>query len=232
MPLSSSDLYELLPDIYRTRDTERGSPLRALLELVAGELDKLARDLAELYDDWFIGNSSSWVLVYVGELLGAVPRATRFAVSPVVDGDGGLCDFQLQAQTFHLHRVCWDESGRPAIARGRRAEIEYTAHGVGACALTYTDVWERLVIPIEDDQTTQTALPGPDAAERHRIVYDVQFQDPGPRSETGYQGLENQLYRIAVHDRAAGADSHGFAWSRDNGAMVAVLGPATRTCGD
>jgi hypothetical protein len=80
--LSSGDLYELLPEVYWSRDAERDNPLRALLELVAGEHEKLERSLAEIYDVWFIDNCARWMLVYVGELFGRVPRATRFAVSP------------------------------------------------------------------------------------------------------------------------------------------------------
>jgi hypothetical protein len=218
-------VYELLPEVYRGRDAEKASPLRALLELIAGDLDKLERDLADLYDDWFIATSASWTLVYVGGLLGGTPHATRFAVSPVLDQDGSLSDFELRAQTFRLLEVCWDTeaSARPPIAPIRRLDAEYTAHGPSASFLTYDDVWERLVTPIEDDQATQIALGGTDTTERTRIVQEVRLDQLNPRSEPGYRGLENQLYRVEAHDGAAGADSHGFTWSRGNGALVAVL---------
>ncbi|MEA2158727.1 MAG: hypothetical protein QOD66_1107 [Solirubrobacteraceae bacterium] len=233
--MSRSDLYELLPEVYRRRDAEQESPLRALLELVAADLDKVERNLAELYDDWFIGSSASWILVYAGELLGTVPRATRFAVTPVVDDDGRLSDFKLDAQTFRLYRVCWETEGgdRQASVPGRRGlEIEYTAHGASASSLTYENVWERVVTPIEDDQTEQTALGGPETGARTRIVQEIRFSELRPRSGSGYRGLENQLYRVEIHDGAGGGDSHGFTWSRDNGALVAVLSPPTAPCRD
>jgi hypothetical protein len=48
----------------------------------------------------------------------------------------------------------------------------------------------------------------------------------------GYEGLENQLYRVQVHDAADSASAGTFLWSRDNGSVVArlltlVAGPAT-----
>jgi len=195
--LSSRDLYELLPAVYRRREAERESPLRALLELLAADLGKLERDVAELYDDWFIATSANWTLVYVGGLLGGTPRATQFAVTPVVDQHGRLSDFKLHAQTFRLHRVCSDTepSKPPPISLLRRVAAEYTPEGPSASSLT----------------------------ERARIILKVRFEALNARSEPGYQGLENQMYRVQIHEDAARGDSQGFAWSRGNGALVAVL---------
>ncbi len=66
-------LYRLLPSIHRLRDTEQGEPLRALLGLIEGELERVEADIAGLYDNWFIETCDEWVVPYIGDLLGARP---------------------------------------------------------------------------------------------------------------------------------------------------------------
>lgn len=80
-------LYDLLPAIYRQRDAEQGYPLRALLQVVAEQVDLLEADIARLYDDWFIETCADWVVPYIGELLGyrAAPRGGP-ADNPALDG--------------------------------------------------------------------------------------------------------------------------------------------------
>jgi hypothetical protein len=64
------DLYELLPALYRLRDAERGYPLHALLEIIAGQVDILKGDIDGLWDDFFIETCDEWVIPYIGELVG------------------------------------------------------------------------------------------------------------------------------------------------------------------
>ncbi len=47
-------LYDLLPVIYRQRDTELGSPLRSLLQVIAEQVNVVEDDIAQLYENWFI----------------------------------------------------------------------------------------------------------------------------------------------------------------------------------
>jgi len=63
-------LYNLLPAVYRARDFKEGGPLRALLDLVEGEMRLLEEDIEGLYDDWFIETCDDWVIPYIGDLLG------------------------------------------------------------------------------------------------------------------------------------------------------------------
>jgi len=63
-------LYNLLPAVYRARDFKEGEPLRALLDLVEGEMRLLEEDIEGLYDDWFIETCDDWVIPYIGDLLG------------------------------------------------------------------------------------------------------------------------------------------------------------------
>ncbi len=63
-------LYNLLPAIYRIRDTEEGEPLRALMSVLEEEFQRLERDMDDLYADWFVETSAEWVIPYIGDLLG------------------------------------------------------------------------------------------------------------------------------------------------------------------
>jgi len=47
-------LYELLPVVYRQRDAEQGYPLRALLQVIAEQVDVVEDAIAQLYENWFI----------------------------------------------------------------------------------------------------------------------------------------------------------------------------------
>jgi len=63
-------LYNLLPAVYKARDSLEGEPLRALLDLIEGEMRLLEEDIEGLYDDWFIETCDDWVIPYIGDLLG------------------------------------------------------------------------------------------------------------------------------------------------------------------
>ncbi len=66
-------LYELLPAIYRIRDTEQGEPLKALLQVVAEQVNLVEDDIQQLYDNWFIETCEDWVVPYLGDLVGYEP---------------------------------------------------------------------------------------------------------------------------------------------------------------
>ena len=66
-------LYELLPAVYRQRDSERGWPLKALLRVIAEQMDFVQADIAQLYDNWFIETCDDWVVPYIGDLIGYRP---------------------------------------------------------------------------------------------------------------------------------------------------------------
>ena len=71
-------LMNLLPAVYRLRDVDKRGPLdrdqlRKLLSIIAGQVDLLDEDLAQLYDDQFIDTCADWVIPYIGDLLGTSP---------------------------------------------------------------------------------------------------------------------------------------------------------------
>jgi hypothetical protein len=66
-------LYELMPVVYRARDAAQGYPLRALLQVIAEQVNVVEDDISQLYDDWFIETCQDWVVPYIGQLVGYQP---------------------------------------------------------------------------------------------------------------------------------------------------------------
>lgn len=63
-------LFDLLPQFHRRRDAESGGALRALLGIVAEQVDLVETDLEQLYDNWFIETCADWAVPYIGDLVG------------------------------------------------------------------------------------------------------------------------------------------------------------------
>jgi hypothetical protein len=72
-------LYALLPEVYRTRDAERGYPLRDLVTILASQSEVVERDIARLYDNHFIETCEPSLVPYLGGLIGvrALPPLGR-----------------------------------------------------------------------------------------------------------------------------------------------------------
>jgi hypothetical protein len=83
MSQSLDRLYELLPAVYRMRDAEQGYPLRALLQVIAEQVNVVEEDIAQLYENWFIETCEDWVVPYIGDLIGYI------AVNSPGDPGGG-----------------------------------------------------------------------------------------------------------------------------------------------
>jgi hypothetical protein len=66
-------LYDLVPAIYRMRDVDQGYPLRALLRVIAEQVNLVEQDIGKLYDNWFIETCEDWVVPYIGALIGYEP---------------------------------------------------------------------------------------------------------------------------------------------------------------
>lgn len=62
-------LFDLLPVVLRERDAAEGSPLRALLRIVAEQASLVESDIEGLWDDLFIETCRSWVIPYIGDLV-------------------------------------------------------------------------------------------------------------------------------------------------------------------
>jgi len=66
-------LYELLPVFHRRQDAEAGQPLRALLQVIAEQVNVVEDDITQLYENWFIETCEDWVVPYIGDLIGYRP---------------------------------------------------------------------------------------------------------------------------------------------------------------
>ncbi|TPN48536.1 hypothetical protein FJ976_19240 [Mesorhizobium sp. B1-1-9] len=66
-------LYDLVPAVYRMRDADQGYPLRALLQVIAEQVNLVEEDISRLYDNWFIETCDDWVVPYIGALIGYQP---------------------------------------------------------------------------------------------------------------------------------------------------------------
>ena len=63
-------LYSLLPAIYRLRDAQQGEPLKAVISVIAEQVEVIEEDLSQLYDDQFIETCADWAIPYIGDLVG------------------------------------------------------------------------------------------------------------------------------------------------------------------
>lgn len=64
-------LYDLLPAVYRQRDTKEGKQLEDMIRIIAEQVAILEKDIGGLYDNWFIETCDEWVTSYIADLLGA-----------------------------------------------------------------------------------------------------------------------------------------------------------------
>ena len=70
MSFSFEEIYKLFPSVYRIRDFEQGEPLKAFIEIIAGQAELLENDITNLYENWFIETCGEWVIPYIGDLIG------------------------------------------------------------------------------------------------------------------------------------------------------------------
>jgi hypothetical protein len=111
-------LYNLLPAIYRIRDSQQGEPLRALLGVIEKEMHALEQDISGLYEDLFIETCDEWVIPYIGDLLGV------HGVNPISARSGSLRSYVANTIAYRrrkgtaavLEQVAGDITGWPAHA--------------------------------------------------------------------------------------------------------------------
>ena len=92
-------------------------------------------------------------------------------------------------------------------------------------------VWQVRVVPLSDDeQCSDLHAPGWLAEPRGTLTPSLKEVPPAAdpcqiTTSGGYTRLENQLYRVQIHDLNAGTPR--FLWSRENGSVVARLTATT-----
>ena len=124
-------LFHLLPAIYRQRDADEQGQLKALLRVLAEQVNNVEADIAQLYENWFIETCQQWVIPYIGDLVGYQ------SVSEIAEtGDTLLAEVLAQnkitisrrevGNTIHnrrrkgtlslLEQLAWDVANWPAHA--------------------------------------------------------------------------------------------------------------------
>ena len=121
-PVRADRLYALLPAIHRMRDADRGYPLKALLRVIAEQVNVVEDDIAQLYENEFIETADDWVVPYIGDLVGYVPvaEAGRPADGPGCEAPRALVPRREVANLIRYRR-----------RKGTLALLEQLAHDVG-----------------------------------------------------------------------------------------------------
>ena len=118
MSFDARRLYELLPAVYRVRDTQENGapgPLFALMEVIAGQAAVLEESLEQLLDDQFAETASPWVLPYIGDLLG-IEGLPPDPLTPRAEVANTL-GYRRRKGTAHvLERIARDVTGLDARA--------------------------------------------------------------------------------------------------------------------
>lgn len=73
MSAAPANLLQLLPAVFRIRDAAQSGQLEDLMAIFQDVLNSLDRDIANLYENWFIETCEEWVVSYIGDLVRARP---------------------------------------------------------------------------------------------------------------------------------------------------------------
>lgn len=156
--MSTTELFELLPTVYRLRDADRGGPLEELVGLVAAQVGDLKDELDGLWDDLFVETCADWVVPYIGDLVANTPLYE-------VPGVGRRADV---ARTIHWRR----RKGTLAML----GDLARHVTGWGATAVATFELlsWNQNLNHIRVDPINFVGpLPGSDdTAGRHSLALD------------------------------------------------------------
>ena len=116
--IDAAQLYALLPAVYRTRDQDGGGPLYGLLSVVAAQAAILQNNSDQLYDDEFIETCATWVVPYIGDLVGSDTIYDIAGVGPGRRAEvANTIGYRRRKGTvLALEQVAMDVSGLPALA--------------------------------------------------------------------------------------------------------------------
>ena len=118
MSLNAAQLFALLPAVYRARDAENGGPLQALFAILAAQSDIVEGNIKQLYDDQFIETCASWVIPYIGDLIGynsiyEIASASSDSRAEVANTIGYR---RRKGTLLALEQLSTDVSGRATVA--------------------------------------------------------------------------------------------------------------------
>lgn len=77
-----------LPQWHLLRDEQAGAPLRALLDVIAEQVDRVRGGVERQYDDWFIETAADEIVPYLGDLVGYAPLPGHERIVAATAGGG------------------------------------------------------------------------------------------------------------------------------------------------
>ena len=116
MTISRRQLYGLLPEHYRERDSS--GALRQYLDVLTDELAVLSDGVDQLYDDLFVETAAPWVLPYLAELIGlrGLPGASIAGLTSRAEVANTIGYRRRKGTTAVLEQLAHDTTGWPARA--------------------------------------------------------------------------------------------------------------------
>jgi len=106
-------LFDLLPMVHRLRDADNGDVLRELMDVLGDQLDVLAEETAQLYDDQFIETCAQWVAPYLGDLVGyrVLHGVSPDVASPRAEVANTIGYRRRKGTAAVLEQLAWDVTG-------------------------------------------------------------------------------------------------------------------------
>jgi len=131
-------LYNLLPAVYRLGDAAQGYPLRALLNVIGEQVSVVEADIAQLYENWFIETCQSWVIPYIGSLIGYTP------VEDAAQLGGGTTPRDLRRESILISRSEVANTIRYRRRKGTLLVLEELAMSVAGWPAQAAEFYRRL----------------------------------------------------------------------------------------
>ncbi len=116
MSVSSQQLYELLPAIYRLRDAENDEVLKSYLTVFAEQIAVIQENVDQLYDDQFIETCAEWAVPYIGDLIGykSLHNISTSKISQRAEVANTIAYRRRKGTAVVLEQLARDVTGWPA----------------------------------------------------------------------------------------------------------------------
>ena len=132
-PSPGDQVFDLLPAVYRERDSRpdgQAGFLQSLLSVIADQLAIVDADIGQLYDDLFIETCAAWVVPYIGDLVAVTPGAPNqsgavLARAAVADA---IALRRRKGTAAVLEQLARDITGWPALALEMFQRLAVTQH--------------------------------------------------------------------------------------------------------
>lgn len=113
---TAARLWQLLPAVHRLRDGDAGGVLGELMEVFGDQLDVLAEELAQLYDDQFVETAAPWATPYIGGVVGYRPihGVVPEVVSPRAEVANTVAYRRRKGTAAVIEQLARDVTGWPA----------------------------------------------------------------------------------------------------------------------